>query len=455
MMKYIKCYLSILFFLTINNINSQTKISLNDAISIAIKNNTILNQAKNNILTQESSLKSAYGNLFPSISVQGSWSWERNQQAGSTRFFNGIPFFIPPITTESRGFFAGLNSDVILFDGLANLENINLNRNNLSSIKLNYEYLKQQVALNTMVKYYMFMTQKELLKVREENLKKQRINFQMIEERNRLGAATLADLYQQQVELGNAELQLINQTLEVEKSKNDLLIFLGLDITEDYIIEDTSLVNINLDDFEVFEKDFSNLQSKISDAYNNRLDYKSKLFELKSTLNSINIANAGHFPTLFGSLSFSSFSNNFDDLFDSKSISAGLRINIPIFSNFNISNRVQIAEVQSMNKKLELNELERKIKQEITQTYNSLLAAKKSYTLSRNNIKAAEERLKIEQEKYNLGSGRLLDLQIANTAFVVAQTDFVNSQYNYLITSQQIKFYLGILDLSKFDVKGD
>ena len=445
----------LVIFNSFSTISSQTKITLNDAISIALKNNTILNQTGNNILSQESSLKSAYGNLIPSLSAQGSWGWERNEQAGSTRFFNGIPFIIPPITTESRSFYAGLNSDVVLFDGLANIENISLNKNNLNSAKLYLEFLKQQIALNTMVKYYMVMTQKELLKVREENLKKQKINYQLIEERNRLGAATLADLYQQQVELGNAELQLINQSLEVEKAQNDLIIFLGLDITGNYDIEDNSIKNINYQSLEAFEEEYSNLQSRISDAYNNRLDYKSKLYELKSSMNSIRIAGAGHFPTLVGSMGFSTFSNNLSDLFDSKSYSAGLRLNIPIFSNFNISNRVQIAEVQAMNKQLEVNELERKIKQEISQTYNSFVAAKKSLSVSQKNVKAAEERLRIEQEKYNIGSGRLLDLQIANTAFVVAQTDYVNSQYNYLITSDQIKFYLGILDISKFDSKGE
>ncbi len=448
--------LTFLFLCTsFSTLKSQTKITLSEALSIALKNNTILNQAGNNILTQESSLKSAYGNLIPSLSAQGSWGWERNEQAGSTRFFNGIPFIIPPTTTESRSFYAGINSDVILFDGLANIENISLSRNNLNSAKLYLEFLKQQIALNTMVKYYLVMTQKELLKVREENLKKQKINYQLIEERKRLGAATMADLYQQQVELGNAELQLINQSLEVEKAQNDLIIFLGLDITGNYEIEDNSIKNTNLKSLESLEEEFSNLQARISDAYNNRLDYKSKLYELKSSLNSVNIAGAGHFPTLIGSMGFSTFSNNINDLFDSKSYSVGLRLNIPIFSNFNVSNRVQIAEVQAMNKQLEVNELERKIKQEITQTYNSFVAAQKSLTVSQKNVKAAEERLRIEQEKYNIGSGRLLDLQIANTAFVVAQTDFVNSQYNYLIASNQIKFYLGILDISKYDSKGE
>lgn len=430
---------------------AQTKITLNDAIQIALQKNTTLNQVENNISSQESEVTAAYGNFLPSLGAFASWGWDRNEQAGSIRYVNGVPFNIPKITTETRSYVASVSSDITLFDGLSNYANLSYAKNNLSSTKFFAEFIKQQTVFNTITRYYNLMTQIELLKVREENVKKQEINFKTIEEKNRLGAATLADLYQQQVELGNAELQLINQNLEVQKAKNNLLIFLGLDITGDYTFESeltSREENILKTDL---EEDYKNIQERISDAYNNRLDYKSKLYELEGSFNQISIARSGHFPRLTGSLGFSSFSNKFEDLFESKAYSVGLNLNIPIFSGFSVSNRVQIAEVQAMNKELEVRELERKIKQEINETYLSLVAAKKSLSVSEKNVKAAEERLKIEQERYNLGSGKLLDLVIANSSYITAKTDFVNAQYSYIIISDQIKYYLGILDVSKYE----
>ncbi|WP_290661543.1 TolC family protein [Ignavibacterium sp.] len=441
-----------LFILIISGTSiAQTKITLSDAIQLALQKNTTLNQAENNILSQESGLTAAYGNFLPSFSGFASWGWDRNEQAGSIRYLNGIPFNIPKITSETRSYVASVNSDITLFDGLSNIANLSSASNNLNSIRFYVEYLKQQTVFNTITRYYNLMTQMALLKVREENVKKQEINFKTIEEKNRLGAATLADLYQQQVELGNAELQVINQNLELQKAKNNLLIFLGLDVTGDYTFETEFTIreeNILTTDL---EEDYKNIQERISDAYKNRLDYKSKLYELESSLDQITIARSGHFPRLTGSLSFSSYSNKFDDLFKSKTYSVGLNLNIPVFSGFSVSNRVQIAEIQSMNKELEVRELERQIKQQINESYLSLIAAKKSLSVSEKNVKAAEERLKIEQERYNLGSGKLLDLLIANSSYVTAKTDYVNAQYSYIIISDQIKYYLGILDISKYE----
>ncbi|AFH49408.1 Outer membrane protein TolC [Ignavibacterium album JCM 16511] len=446
---------NIKFFLVIFLISglsfAQTKITLKDAIQLALQKNTILNQAENNILSQESGVTAAYGNFMPSLSGFASWGWDRNEQAGSIRYINGIPFNIPKITSETRSYIASVNSDITLFDGLSNIANLSAANNNLNSTRLYVEFLKQQTVINTITRYYNLMTQIALLKVREENVKKQEINFKTIEEKNRLGAATLADLYQQQVELGNAELQVINQNLEVQKAKNNLLIFLGLDVTGNYTFEtdftlrEESILTTDL------ESDYKNIQERISDAYNNRLDYKSKLYELEGSIDQITMARSGHFPRLTGSLGFSSYSNKFDELFKSKTYSVGLNLNIPIFSGFSVSNRVQIAEVQSMNKELEVRELERKIKQEINESYLSLIAAKKSLSVSEKNVKAAEERLKIEQERYNLGSGKLLDLLIANSSYITAQTDYVNAQYSYIIISDQIKYYLGILDINKYE----
>ncbi len=430
---------------------AQTKITLKDAIQIALQKNTFLGQAENNILSQQSGVSAAYGNFLPSLSGFASWSWDRNEQAGSVRYLNGIPFNIPKITSETRSYIASVNSDITLFDGLSNIANLSSANNNLKSAQLYFEFLKQQTIVNTITRYYNLMTQMELLKVREENVKKQEINFKTIEEKNRLGAATLADLYQQQVELGNAELQVINQNLEVQKAKNNLLIYLGLDVTGDYSFEtdftsrEENILSADLD------IDYQNIQERISDAYNNRLDYKSKLYELESSLNQITIARSGHFPRLTGSMGFSSYSNKFDELFKSKTYSVGLNLNIPIFSGFSVSNRVQIAEVQYMNKELEVRELERQIKQQINESYLSLVAAKKSLSVSEKNIKAAEERLKIEQERYNLGSGKLLDLLIANSSYITAKTDYVNAQYSYIIISDQIKYYLGVLDITKYE----
>ena len=56
---------------------AQKKITLDEAISIALQRNTSLIKLKYNMDASKSSLKNAWGELLPSLGAQGSFSWNR------------------------------------------------------------------------------------------------------------------------------------------------------------------------------------------------------------------------------------------------------------------------------------------------------------------------------------------------------------------------------------------
>jgi outer membrane protein len=128
-----------------------------------------------------------------------------------------------------------------------------------------------------------------------------------------------------------------------------------------------------------------------------------------------------------------------------------LGLNIPIFLGWSVTNQVQFAQVAVKNKEIELTDLERDIKRQLQQTFLDLQAAYKFLQVSENNISFADENLKIEQEKYSLGSGKLLDVLVANSNYTTALTDLINAQFAYLVLSEQLKYYVGVLDFSEYE----
>lgn len=424
--------------LIITNLYSQQRLSLDDAIRIALQKNTTLKQVENNISTFESSLLSSYGNFLPTVGASGSWNWTRVET-------DGFP------SSESRSVSAGVGADITLFDGLSNFANLSQSKNNLESAKLILERSKQEIVLRTISLYYAVVETEQLLKVRNQNVRQQQKNLETIEARNKLGAVTLADVYQQQVQLGNAELEVIRTQNSLEIAKSNLLFYLGLDVLGNYEFS-KDLTNEEKQFLKTdYEADYNRIHELVNQAISARKDFRSKQLDLESAYIGITIARSGHFPRLTGSADFGSSANTFDNLFKSKRYSAGLTLSIPIFSGFRVSNQVQFAEVRAMNTELELNDLERKITQDIQQSLLDLQAATKALIVSEKNVIAAEENLKIEEEKYSLGAGKLLDVLIANTFFTTAQTNYINSQFNYVRLSEQLKYNLGILDHTKYE----
>jgi outer membrane protein len=440
-----------ILFISTNSILAQKELTLDQAIRIAIQKNSGLLTQENELAKGESGLTAAYGNFLPTLDLNAGWRWNRSDQASRTTVIDGVNVNVPAGYSESRSYNVGANSNVVLFDGLSNFANLSRNQNNVEAIKLSIEAKKQEVVFQTISLYYSITESYQLLKVREEDVKQQQKNLETITERNRLGSVTMADVYQQQVQLGNAELEVIRANNALENAKSNLLYYLGLDVLEDYTyskyLTERELAILAED----IDTDYNRINELVKEALENRRDYQAQKLTLNSLYDNLTIARSGHLPSLFGNLNFNAPANTVDELFDSRNFSVGLNLSVPIFSGFSVDNAVQIAEVNAINYEIELKDTERFIKQNLQKSFLDLEAAKKGLVVTEKNVKAAEENLKIEQEKYNLGAGKLLDVLIANTAYQNAQTNYINSQFFYIRTSEELQYNLGVLDYLKYE----
>jgi outer membrane protein len=440
-------FTSLLIFLLSIAGYSQKLLTLEDAVNIAMQRNTILQKSENSIKSYESNVKAAYGNLLPTLGAQGGYQWTYSKQT----IVNGIPLNLPNPVTTQQSFSVGAATNWTLFDGLSNLATISQNKNNLESAQMTLLRLKQSIVFQTTSNYYDIINATELLKVKEEDVIWNEKNLETITERNKLGAVTLADVYAQQVNVGNAELAIIQAKNNLETAKSNLLYYLGLDVMETYRFSDS----LSATDKEVIQKhvesnyqDLSNLMTK---SLSGRYDYQSAKLSLESAANGITIARSGYLPSITNNNQIYYYSNNLSDIFKNKNISLGLTLNVPIFSGFSTENRLELAEVGLMNSKADLSDLERDIKRNIQKTFLDLQAAEKSLEVSRRNVDAAEENRRIQQEKYSLGSSTLLDVLVANSGYTTAQTNYINSEYAYIVLSEQLKYQLGILDYKKYE----
>ena len=446
--------LIIIFFLIFFTVQSfpQEKLTLDKAIGIALHKNSGYLKSSSQIEGYESSVQAAYGNFLPTLGLNAGWDWSRSDVEGTgTIFINGIPVPRLGTTSTTRSYRGSVYSDWTLFDGLANFATLSQSENNLESAQFTLERVKQDIVFQTMSLYYDIVYTEQLLGVKKDDLKWNEKNLETIRERSRLGAATLADVYQQEVAKGNAELELIRTENQLETAKKDLLFFLGIDVLEEYSFSDSltsteeEILNTNL------LQDYDNITELVNQALNQRYDYKSAQLNFESSRNGVSIAESGHWPSLTANGSYSIYTDDLSNLNQSKTLGFGLSLNFPLFLGWSVSNRVQLAKVQSKVREVELNDLERDIKRQIKTTFLNLQAAQKGLLVSENNIEAARENLKIEEEKYTLGSGKLLDVLIVNSRYTTALTDLLNAQFGYIVLSQQLKYHLGVLDYKNYE----
>lgn len=444
-------YLIIIFTLILSTtLCAQKKLTLDEAVSIALQRNSNLIKTANSIEIDRSQLKSAWGDLFPDLGVSGSWGWSKYIDDRGSRFIQGQEFQTGSISNEVRSYSLSAGGNVTLFNGLANYKSIGQSEDDLDAAEYNLEKVKQDIVLSAIELYYEVLKAKSLLKVGEDNLEFNKKLYETIEERNKLGVIAIADVYTQQVQLGNAQLSVIQAENTLQLVTSNLLNYLALDVLEDYDFENPFGSTVQPDS-ESLLNEFADLGTMVNEALTNRFDYKSQKSSVSSAEKGVGISYGGLFPRISGNYGFSTGVNRTSDLFDQRTWSVGLSFSFPIFANFNIDNQIQIAKVQEKNAYEDLAALERLIKIEVKQGYLNLQASKKALEVSVKNVQAAGENRRVNTERYNLGSGTILDVLQADKDYTNALNNRIESTYKFLIDYDDLKNKLGKLDYKNYE----
>lgn len=430
---------------------AQKQLTLDEAVKMALQKNPNLIKLKNSLDGAKAQLKSAYGDLLPSLGASANFNWQRIEDAGSSqRNFLGELVEVPASTVENRSYSAGIGGNVTLFDGLANYATISQRKDNLQASEYNIAKLKQTIVYQTTDFYYVVLNAEDLMRVREENVKYFQKFYESVNERNKLGSVAIADVYAAQVQLGNAELALIQAQNAYDQAKNGLLSYLALNVMEEYTLVSPFAAD-RVIDTNSYLKNFDDIQTMVKVALDKRFDFKSQELVVNSAMSGETIARSGVLPSLSANYNYGTGAISLDKLFDRKSLSVGLSLNIPIFSRFATETAMTQAEINTMNAKEDLLALERQIKIEVKQGHNDLVAAKKSLEVALKNVTAAEENRKINQERYNLGSATILEVLQANRDYIDALRNKINTVFDFYRQYDKLNNAIGRLDFSKFE----
>ena len=408
---------------------AQEKLSLNDAITIALNSNTNVVKSSNSIAAYQSDVKSAYGNLLPNLSLGGSFNWQRITDNGGTKqidYFGNLQT-IGPSQIDSRNWSVSAGGNVTLFDGLSNIAGINQSQNNLEAARSSLEKLKQDIVLQTVNLYTQIISNKKLLNFQEEDLKYNQGLLDRVKQMFDLKMVSISDVYSQQAQTANSQVAYLQAKNDLEKSKVNLLTFLSIDPSKEFQYDSTASA----------VKDSSLLNREPADLYDyafkNRQDYQSMIFKQESGQDQLTIARSGYMPKLSANYGFSSSAVQPSDLFNRKVYNLGLSLNIPVFSNWSTENAVQAAEVQIENNDADLKALELNIRSEVKTAGLDLQTAKEQLSASDAALVASRESWKIKKETYSLGSATFLDLQQAYNNYLQAEYNKINNEYKYII----------------------
>lgn len=437
--------LALLLIVTVSVVGAQTKtLTLQQAVETALERNLNIRQAENNVKSAESGVLTAYGAYIPTLSASGGWTRTETERPASTLLIGGVPLALPATSSTVNNFSTGLSLNYTIFDGFNREAGFNRAVSNAISSEKLADRTRQQIVFQVQASYLTVLRNEQLMKVSEENLKRDQRQLERITESNRVGALSIGDVYRQQSQVASDELNLINAQNTYDKSVADLLALIGVDASEEYKIADPSIpMDISTADLESTMDQYKSFMQLRERALAVRPDYQSAKQSFSAADWGVNAASSRYFPSVNAFVGYSLSNTKIENIKDNKSANWGLSVRWALFDGFTTNQSIQLALATSRNAELSLQQAERNIGVEVKKALLDLEAARKQYEVSLKSVQSATQDRRVAEERYNLGAGTLLDLMVANAGLVNAEASKVNATYNYITAKRNMEYVLG------------
>lgn len=419
-----------------------TTITFNDAVRIALEQNIALRQAENVVASREISVSRQRMNFYPTLSLSSSGA----QRYGRT--FSQLEGQI--VDQTSRDMSANVNANMNVFNGFGDVAAYDQARQLEQAGQLDLQWQRQTTVFDVMSAYLALVERQEQIYILEENLESQQQQLGQIREFTNVGMRPISDLYQQEANVAAAELDLLNIQSLYQLAEANLIQILQLDPFRNY-----EFVAPSVDDLPLEPEQYQPGEL-LRSAFDLRSDLAARAFTIGAAEEGIRVARSSRWPSVNLSAGFgSSYSTirpmSFQDQFfdTNRSGSIGLSLSFPIFDRRVTRNNVQQARVDLANAELAFENARQGTAVQVRQAYLDYLAAKKRVDVANTQLRAADQALEAEQERYNLGAATLVELSQARAAQVRAAGDLVQARYDFVFQQRLIDYYTGRLDPSQ------
>ncbi len=329
-----------------------------------------------------------------------------------------------------------LSADMYIFNA-ANFFNYAAASASSARAKLDVLASEQDLISSVKISYYAYLASVENVDVQEEAVKRAGEQLKLIESRFELGSASKSDVLRQKVLAGNDQLALLRATNGVIQSHADLAYTIGLDPREDHKFSSEYRVREYAGSLEEAIGFSMGHNPRLMSAEKGADESKHNLRAVKSS----------YLPYISGSASYRKFNGtetypySFD--YSNKSYSIGFSINWSIFDGFAREQRVSNAKVYRNNSLADLADTRNFTLKRVKTSYSEIDQYKKQIEVSNENVEAAQEDLRITQEKYKLGSATILEILNAQVTLKEAQVALVRVQFDLNLAIARLENAMG------------
>ncbi len=453
--------------LSVTSSVAQTSYSLAQCIETAWANNLQIKQAELGVESAELDLKNARTDALPNLNgfASHNYNWGQRIDPFTNQFAN--------TRVQSNSF--GVSSNITLFNGFQNQENIRSQQAGMEASKWDLETQKNNMALAIASSYLQVILTDELIGVAEEQVKITTAQLTRITSLVDAGSIDRGAQYDLEAQLGRDNATLTQRTndyiLTLVQLKQMMLIPVdeeislekpAPDLDENQVVEDTRTI-------------YGYAEGSMPEVKRAQMSLAQMDHQLKQT-------KSGYYPslTLSGSIgtgysglaSTTSLGNYTGDqqigytqdgvivyqptydfvstpvsfgsqLNDNFNQFVGLTLSVPIFNRNGVNTAVKQTEIGRSIAEIQLEQEKQGLRQRIESAHADSKAARDLLEANVTAVNSAEKAFEFAEKRFEAGASNVVDFNNSKSNLEIAKTQVIRSKYDYLFKVKILDFYMG------------
>jgi outer membrane protein len=403
-------------------------VTLEEAIRLGTRVQPSVVQAEGGVRNASAQLRSARGQFLPNVNATSSVGTSFSERAR----VEGGQISDPGSTTSAS---MGLSGSVDLFTGFRRGADIRAAKAQGVAADATLTDAQSQSRLNTTQEFFNALYARQLIAVRDAGVRRAEEQLKISVAKLASGSATRSDSLRSLVTLGNARLQLVNAEAQLSQAEANLGRLVGLE-TRVAAADDSSYYQV------LTAIDSSALRTEAVARSPRVLNTEASRDAARASLSA---ARSAYWPTLSlnGNYNYSGNGNRQTDLSLLNNRSLTLQLSWPLFNRFTRERNITTQEVNLDAAEATADDSRRQIQASLTTQLGLLDAARVRIDITQISVRAAQEDLRVQQERYRLGAATIVELLTSQEALSQAEVDAINARFDYLRAKAQIEALIG------------
>jgi len=401
----------------------------------AKQNDPVVLKAKANYLASQEDVVQARARLLPSLGGSASITHADNEG------FNDLGG-IDSTDSENVSYGLSLNMEIYHHDTWLRMDNA---KKSAHQTEVLYNTAKQELIIRVTEAYFNVLKAKDDLEFAIAEKKAIERQLEQTKERYKVGLIAVTNVHEAQAQYDNAI------TSEIRAENNVFNAEEALRVITNVYPKDVSVLNTERFSASRPSPDTANEWQQMAEAKS--LDLIAQKISVDIAKENINIARAGHYPTLDLSASYGNSKNKvesvqFDGL-DSQSI--GVTLTVPIYSGGAVSSSVRQAQSRYVAASQDLAQTHRNVVRNARNSYNTVIAAVSAINSLERSVVSAESALKATEAGFEVGTRTIVDVLNSTTNLYNAKRNLSSTRYDYIQSILALKRAAGTISEKDLD----